>query len=697
MPNNPLRIYMCDLSHDSILLSSDTIPINIGFIGAYAKKIHGDEIDITLFKYPQQVIKAIRELPPDLIALSNYSWNSNLSEHVAGIAKQANPQTVTVQGGPNFPERDDLQLQFILARPSTDFFVELEAEVAFSTLVGNVLAARDGGEPLAELASPGCVSIVPSTRRGAHPILRKGERPNRIKDLDEIPSPYLNGMLDSFFDGQLVPFMETNRGCPFACTFCHTGNVYFNKINNFSIERIKAEIEYIGKRIAESGITHLYLADTNFGMYLRDREISSELARAQEQYGWPFHIYATTGKNNKERVIEVTKELGQALTVHMSVQSMDATVLKNIKRSNIRLDDYMQINRTLAARGQYTRGEIIAGLPGETKESFTRGVEELLDADVNILTSYSLILLHGTPFKDPDYADQYGFVGKYRLVPLNFGEYAGVRVFDGEETGIANKDMSFDDYLWMRGLSLMIEVLHNSRPFDEFFKYARAHGLKPFTFIMKAYEKIDRAPAAVQAVFEGFMKETRGELWDSEEQLVAHYSDDENYKKLLDGEVGGNVINKYKAASLVVALDSWIDFLADLCVETASATSPSVNGGDSQAAREIRVLKEFVKNKLAGLLDPQQDGAARPMESNYDIEAWMQDSGSAPLAEFESSTPIEYEFFYSREQLAVQKDMLRRYGSDLNGISKIVTRVSSIESLFRHCRATKGSLEATLV
>ena len=134
----------------------------------------------------------------------------------------------------------------------------------------------------------------------------------------------------------------------------------------------------------------------------------------------------------------------------MSVQSMDPIVLNNIKRSNIRIEDYVKINQTLTARGQFTRGEVIIGLPGETRETFTRGVEQLMDAGVSCITSYSLILLHGTPFKDSTYTNQYEIVGKHRLVPLNFGEYAGSRIFDVEETGVANKHMSFDDYLWMR-------------------------------------------------------------------------------------------------------------------------------------------------------------------------------------------------------------------------------------------------------
>ncbi len=54
----PLRIHLCDLTHESVILVSDTIPINIGFVGSYAKKIHGDLVDISLFKYPEDAIKA---------------------------------------------------------------------------------------------------------------------------------------------------------------------------------------------------------------------------------------------------------------------------------------------------------------------------------------------------------------------------------------------------------------------------------------------------------------------------------------------------------------------------------------------------------------------------------------------------------------------------------------------------------------
>ena len=170
------------------------------------------------------------------------------------------------------------------------------------------------------------------------------------------------------------------------------------------------------------------------------------------------------------------------------------------------------MNRHLNATGRGTKGELIIGLPGETKESFVCGVEQIIDAGVSMVCIYSLMLLHGTPFRNPDYRRRFEIQGKFRLVPLNFGEYAGTRVFDIEETGITTKDMAFDDYLWLRKLCLVIEVISNNRPFLSLFRQASVMGFKPSAFIMCVYRSIEQAPKRVQDVVNGFMEETRGEL-----------------------------------------------------------------------------------------------------------------------------------------------------------------------------------------
>ena len=110
------------------------------------------------------------------------------------------------------------------------------------------------------------------------------------------------------------------------------------------------------------------------------------------------------------------------------------------------------------------------------------------------------MLLHGTKFKETDYREEFKIKGKYRIVPLNFGEYKGEKVFDVEETGIATKDLSFDDYLFLRGFSLIIEVIHNSRPFHELFKFANTQGISIYDFVWQVYSNIEFAPEKVQEI-----------------------------------------------------------------------------------------------------------------------------------------------------------------------------------------------------
>jgi len=679
----PLKVYLCDLTHETVILVSDTIPINLGYIGSYAKKTHGDLVDISLFKYPKILIETIKKNPPDILALSNYSWNSELSEHVAKIAKSINPNVITVQGGPNFPHDSEQQLKFIIKRPNTDIYIELEAEVSFSNLLGRVLKYRDKKHKLFDDPIDGCVFVQKNKEKS----LIKGSKPHRIKFLDDIPSPYLSGMLDSFFDGRLSPFIETNRGCPFKCSFCHTGNDYFQKIHMFSIERIKAELEYIAIRASEQKNTNLHLADPNFGMFPRDREICQTLMSVQKKYGWPSTIISSTGKNNKERVIDVTSILGNTFSVTMAVQSMDKKVLSNIERSNIKLDDFTAINKHIRDVGRSTHAELIIGLPEETKKSFTKGIAEVIDSGVNKVTIYTLMMLYGTKFKDPNYRSSFNMKGKYRIVPLNLGEYEGRKIFDYEEVCIENKDMSFKDYLYLRRLALVVESIYNNQTFDAFFRYALTMGISRSKFLFQIFDNMNKAPKKIIRIFDEFVKKTQEELWSSEEEMIKYYQKDENYQKLISGDDGGNLIYRFKSINLATAMSEWIEYLSTL-LESVVIENGKKNLNFSQKEietkkHEIHMLTEYNKKRTWKFLDDQSTKDNVTMKSDYDFLSWLKGFNPNPLSNYRLKNPVRYFFSYTEKQLKERYDQFRRYGTDINALSKIVVRVH-VENWFRN-------------
>ena len=105
-------------------------------------------------------------------------------------------------------------------------------------------------------------------------------------------------------------------------------------------------------------------------------------------------------------------------------------------------------------------------------------------------------------------------------MPLNFGEYEGHKVFDYEEAGVSTKDLSFDDYLFIRALALLVESLYNGSPFKEFFKYAKFYDIQPADLLKILYENLLEGPDAVQKVMKEFLFETKNELWNSREELL---------------------------------------------------------------------------------------------------------------------------------------------------------------------------------
>ena len=160
-----LNIYLGDLTYDTIILVSDTIPINIGFVGSYLIKKFENKVNINLFKYPNDLINSIKKNPPDVLALSNYSWNSNLSEYVASIAKKINPETIVIQGGTNFPHETDQQKIFLEQKINTDFYTLLEGEKSCANIISRILMSNGNKKIIFEKEIDGVVFIHPETKK----------------------------------------------------------------------------------------------------------------------------------------------------------------------------------------------------------------------------------------------------------------------------------------------------------------------------------------------------------------------------------------------------------------------------------------------------------------------------------------------------------------------------------------------------
>ena len=535
----PLKIYLGDLTYTTVTLATEAFPLNVGYVASYCKKLFGDDVEITLFKYIDEIDKAVNENPPDILGLSNYCWSHNVSYEIFKMCKKTNPNVVTIWGGPNFPIDFPSQKKFMERYKEVDIYVPTEGETGFSNVVKKVLESNSIDEVKQQITqSPidGCIS------RNEQGQIQYTIPTVRISSLDEIPSPYLNGMMDKFFDGKLTPMLQTNRGCPFHCTFCTDGRDEVNKVNNFSTARVQSEIQYIAEHIPKN--THsLHISDLNFGMYPRDIEICESLAKIQEKFGYPKYIKCTTGKNQKDKIIKAIKRLNSSLRVTMSVQSLDSNVLNNIRRDNISVDHMLALYPAIKEADLQTTSEVILGLPGETYSNHIQTLRDLIRAKMDEIVVHTCMLLDGSEMNLPEERKKWGMKTKFRVLQRDFAELSsGKKVIEYEEVVVSSNTMTFEEYIDLRNLAFIIFVTNQGIVFDAIQKLLREQDIDVFELYYTMLTNKENSSENTQKVIEQFQQATIGELWDSPQELLENFQKDSEYKKLLNGEAGTNVL-----------------------------------------------------------------------------------------------------------------------------------------------------------
>ena len=663
----PIKIYLADLSHVGSGLANETFPLNIGLVASYARKTFDREIEVTLFKYPLDLLETLRQSSPDILGCSNYSWNNRLSSYFAKIAKLLNPKTLTVFGGTNYPFDPGNQELFLRARPELNLHTFYEGELAFVNVVDRVLSSSNSEKVLKD-PIPGCQFISPSD--GSFVF---GPNPGRISELSSIPSPYVTGILDKFFDGILTPLVETARGCPFTCNFCNAGDDYFNKTTKFSDEYVQEELNYVAKKAAGVGVGTLTIADNNFGMIPRDATTSKVIHDLQQKYGYPSHISLSTGKNSHERILKATQPLGATAPILLAFQSFNKTVLKNIKRDNIRLEDLRAISDELNTDGRPQYSEIIMPLPGETKESIIGCIDEIVNSNSIPLSCHTIVMLHGTPYKDDaKFLKQHEYKTKFRMAVQSYSKIENDYSFDVEEVGVATKDFSFNDYLEVRKYLFLVELCCNSKVFHPLNRYLSQNEFKISQLLKKIFESLDALPPSLKTVFGSFVQETTDELWDSEQSFVAYYSDKKNYRMLESGERGGNVMFRHRIWVSSKFSEIWISFVFQSVYELLKNILDSDRY--SSVKNELEALQCFMVGTTYKSYSLDGLDAMLTKQFDYDILAWMQGTKTCILRNFAINKPITYKFYFNANEKRNRLDGFKRYGTSVSGLTKQLQR-----------------------
>ncbi|MBI5625548.1 MAG: radical SAM protein [Elusimicrobia bacterium] len=528
------KVFLADLNYISPGRAWTIIPfpLNIGYLAAYAGKMLGEDLEVRLFKRPAKLLEALDSERPDLVGFSNYIWNRNLHLGFARQVKSLHPGCITVMGGPNynFAEREWLE-GFVRRAPEIDFHIDGEGEVRFCNLAACCLehgfdldavrAAAPAGSAFLEPRSGALVSrpLAPAPDAWSRlDGIGLDPRSGRLKDLDDIPSPYLTGVLDEFLaDPDFCPIIETNRGCPFSCIFCNWGDMGKSKSAFFSTGRVAAELDCIASRNV-SKTPYLYVGDANFGLFPRDIEIARTLRKMKDERGFPSTVYMYFAKNVSERVVEIAELLKDMTPISLSRQTQNPEVLKVIKRSNISLETYNKLAALARKLGVDSKTEMIYCLPGESKESFYAGLRQIMEQEVDGIHLFPAMLLDGSAMGRREIRERYGIRGEWRRIEGCVGRFGPVAAAEFEEIVTATSVMSREDYLEVRVFHLLQVLFMDTKIYRDV--EAVLGGRPLFDLIHDLIAHRDRAPEPFQRVIAEFIQASKDELRPSPPERV---------------------------------------------------------------------------------------------------------------------------------------------------------------------------------
>ncbi len=307
----------------------------------------------------------------DMVCFSCYIWNVEKIKLLGQDLKVARPEMKICIGGPEVSFNGH---EFARENPWVDYIICGEGEYPFYRLL-QVL-----NEPLRHFETvPGLIY-----RQGGKIYVNCQIEP---MDLNLIPFPY--SIMDC--ESDRVVYYESSRGCPFGCSYCLSSTD--RKVRTLDMDRVKSELGY-------------FLYKKVMQVKFIDRTFNYDRNRAYEIFKYlmdndngvtNFHFEICADLMDDDMLELLSKARRGLFQMEIGIQSTNPQTLSAINRKENVYPVLYNTEKLIKLGNVHTHVDLIAGLPYETYELFSRSFDKVYDLNADALQLGFLKVLKGTP------------------------------------------------------------------------------------------------------------------------------------------------------------------------------------------------------------------------------------------------------------------------------------------------------------
>ena len=406
MSRRSIQLLQLPIPQPGLEPAKGNVPLAAGYLKMYARRRGLEQFyDIEIF--PPRLsntlsdcglVEEILARDPWMVGFTCYLWNIDRTLWIASRLKERRPDLRIIIGGPEITADN----AWVLKHPAIDFAAIGEGEQTFSELlielrendlprqpIAGLFVSPTVARPQQQRVNSDLLVLEPTSGFSTDGLLLPTFR-QPLASLDEISSPYLEGILDAADEEMLL--LETIRGCIFKCKFCYYPKSY-DDLYFVSREKIIANLQYARER----GVKEVVLLDPTLNQARNFADFVTLLAEQNPDQQWRYF--------GELRAEGLTQDIANLLReanfteVEIGLQSIDPLAMELMDRKN-NMKAFERGVTALLDVGIDVKVDLIIGLPGDTPDSVRRGMHFLRDTGLySSVQVFNLAILPGTAFR----------------------------------------------------------------------------------------------------------------------------------------------------------------------------------------------------------------------------------------------------------------------------------------------------------